>query len=147
MDTLWVVSRSTFVNWLFHLKLNLYWWLQFWKYRLSSIFFCCLIFDNFNFLQHNKIKKQNFCNPTVTLFFLWQPRAVYAKDVLDIEQFSTVKGVTIEPKDADFYANFSTGSVSIPWQREVCIIDVETCYQVNLSPLILRLLFKTMWFL
>jgi len=48
-----------------------------------------------------------------------QPHAVYAKDVLDIEQFSTVKGVTIEQKDNDFYCKFATGSVSIPWQNEV----------------------------
>jgi len=51
----------------------------------------------------------------------FQPHAVYAKDVLDIEQFSTVKGVTIEPEDKNFYSKFSTGSVTIPWQQEVCI--------------------------
>lgn len=54
--------------------------------------------------------------------FRSQPHAVYAKDVLDIEQFSTVKGVTIEPEDKDFYNKFSTGSVSIPWQQEVSIL-------------------------
>ena len=48
-----------------------------------------------------------------------QPRAVYCKDVLDIEQFSTVKGVNLDPADDDFYSKFSTGSVSIPWQNEV----------------------------
>nr|CAB3250910.1 G protein-coupled receptor kinase 6 [Phallusia mammillata] len=56
--------------------------------------------------------------------FELDPHAVYAKDVLDIEQFSTVKGVTIEPKDSDFYAKFATGSVSIPWQNEVCETSV-----------------------
>lgn len=52
---------------------------------------------------------------------LWapQPRAVYCKDVLDIEQFSTVKGVNLDQADNDFYAKFATGSVSIPWQNEV----------------------------
>lgn len=49
----------------------------------------------------------------------WQPRAVYCKDVLDIEQFSTVKGVNLDPTDDDFYHKFVTGSVSIPWQNEV----------------------------
>lgn len=48
-----------------------------------------------------------------------QPQAIYCKDVLDIEQFSTVKGVELEPADQDFYQKFATGSVSIPWQNEV----------------------------
>ncbi len=48
-----------------------------------------------------------------------QPQAIYCKDVLDIEQFSTVKGVELEPKDESFYSKVSTGSVSIPWQNEV----------------------------
>lgn len=39
--------------------------------------------------------------------------------MLDIEQFSTVKGVELEPKDESFYSKVSTGSVSIPWQDEV----------------------------
>lgn len=50
---------------------------------------------------------------------LLQPQAIYCKDVLDIEQFSTVKGVELEPKDQSFYGKVSTGSVSIPWQNEV----------------------------
>lgn len=44
---------------------------------------------------------------------------MYAKDVLDIEQFSTVKGITIEQRDEDFYKKFNTGPVSITWQNEV----------------------------
>uniref|UniRef100_UPI00398E9AC8 G protein-coupled receptor kinase 6-like isoform X2 n=1 Tax=Pristiophorus japonicus TaxID=55135 RepID=UPI00398E9AC8 len=51
--------------------------------------------------------------------FVPDPQAIYCKDVLDIEQFSTVKGVELEPADNDFYARFSTGSVSIPWQNEM----------------------------
>ena len=47
------------------------------------------------------------------------PRAVYCKDVLDIEQFSTVKGVNIDQGDESFYVKFNTGCVSIPWQREM----------------------------
>lgn len=39
--------------------------------------------------------------------------------MLDIEQFSTVKGVNLDQTDDDFYSKFSTGSVSIPWQNEV----------------------------
>lgn len=54
-----------------------------------------------------------------------QPHAVYAKDVLDIEQFSTVKGVNLDATDDTFYGKFNTGSVSIPWQTEM----IETgCY-------------------
>uniref|UniRef100_A0A673XV27 G protein-coupled receptor kinase n=1 Tax=Salmo trutta TaxID=8032 RepID=A0A673XV27_SALTR len=51
--------------------------------------------------------------------FTPDPQAIYCKDVLDIEQFSTVKGVELEPKDDSFYCKVSTGSVSIPWQMEV----------------------------
>jgi len=46
------------------------------------------------------------------------PHAVYAKDVLDIEQFSTVKGVNLDANDS-FYSIFNSGSVSIPWQTEM----------------------------
>ena len=45
--------------------------------------------------------------------------AVYAKDVLDIEQFSTVKGVSLDAADSSFYNRFNTGAVSIPWQEEM----------------------------
>ncbi|CAG5020972.1 unnamed protein product [Parnassius apollo] len=48
-----------------------------------------------------------------------KPHAVYAKDVLDIEQFSTVKGVNLDAADDTFYGKFNTGSVSIPWQTEM----------------------------
>uniref|UniRef100_A0A183B876 G protein-coupled receptor kinase n=1 Tax=Echinostoma caproni TaxID=27848 RepID=A0A183B876_9TREM len=57
--------------------------------------------------------------------FLPDPHAVYAKDVLDIEQFSTVKGVTLDLQDVEFYKRFCSGAVSIPWQNE--IIETE-CY-------------------
>uniref|UniRef100_A0A8C1QZ95 G protein-coupled receptor kinase n=1 Tax=Cyprinus carpio TaxID=7962 RepID=A0A8C1QZ95_CYPCA len=51
--------------------------------------------------------------------FIPDPQAIYCKDVLDIEQFSTVKGVELEPKDDSFYSKVSTGSITIPWQNEV----------------------------
>ncbi|KAF8572406.1 hypothetical protein P879_01690 [Paragonimus westermani] len=50
--------------------------------------------------------------------FMPDPHAVYAKDVLDIEQFSTVKGVTIDVQDVAFYTRFCSGAESIPWQNE-----------------------------
>ncbi|XP_070608704.1 G protein-coupled receptor kinase 5 isoform X2 [Erythrolamprus reginae] len=62
--------------------------------------------------------------------FVPDPRAVYCKDVLDIEQFSTVKGVNLDQTDDDFYSKFSTGSVSIPWQNEM--IETECFKELNL---------------
>ncbi|XP_042307756.1 G protein-coupled receptor kinase 6 isoform X4 [Sceloporus undulatus] len=57
------------------------------------------------------------------------PQAIYCKDVLDIEQFSTVKGVELEPTDHDFYHKFATGSVPIPWQNEM--IETECFKELN----------------
>lgn len=57
-----------------------------------------------------------------------QPRAVYCKDVLDIEQFSTVKGVNLDTTDDDFYSKFVTGCVSIPWQNEVLYISFKNYF-------------------
>lgn len=57
------------------------------------------------------------------------PRAVYCRDVLDIEQFSTVKGVQIDESDEEFYKKFSTGSVTIPWQKE--IIETGVFQELN----------------
>ncbi|CAG0887408.1 unnamed protein product [Cyprideis torosa] len=65
--------------------------------------------------------------------FIPDPHAIYAKDVLDIEQFSTVKGVNIDEKDSDFYKKFNTGSVSIPWQTEM--IEMGCFEEINVFPL------------
>ncbi|XP_056384848.1 G protein-coupled receptor kinase 5 isoform X2 [Hyla sarda] len=62
--------------------------------------------------------------------FIPDPRAVYCKDVLDIEQFSTVKGVNLDQTDDDFYTKFSTGCVSIPWQNEM--IETECFKELNI---------------
>ena len=59
---------------------------------------------------------------------LFQPKAVYAKDVLDIEQFSTVKGITIENRDEEFYSRFDTGPVSHAWQKEVLLVDFKNFF-------------------
>ncbi|EDV22762.1 uncharacterized protein TRIADDRAFT_28308 [Trichoplax adhaerens] len=61
--------------------------------------------------------------------FVPDPRAVYAKDVLDIEQFSTVKGVQLDESDTSFYKKFATGSVPIPWQNEM--IETEVFKELN----------------
>jgi len=66
--------------------------------------------------------------------FVPDHKAVYAKDVLDIEQFSTVKGITIEQRDEDFYKKFNTGPVSITWQNEI----LETVFDdLNQEPVVL----------
>eukprot|EP00090_Calanus_glacialis_P023575 TRINITY_DN3644_c0_g1_i1.p1 TRINITY_DN3644_c0_g1~~TRINITY_DN3644_c0_g1_i1.p1 ORF type:complete len:647 (-),score=93.79 TRINITY_DN3644_c0_g1_i1:292-2232(-) len=57
------------------------------------------------------------------------PHAVYAKDVLDIEQFSTVKNVNLDQGDENFYTKFNSGTVSIPWQEE--IIEKEVFKELN----------------
>ncbi|XP_039607578.1 G protein-coupled receptor kinase 4 isoform X1 [Polypterus senegalus] len=79
------------------------------------------IFKNINF----KRLEANMLDPP----FIPDPRAVYCKDVLDIEQFSTVKGVNLDPTDDDFYHKFVTGSVSIPWQNEM--IEMECFKELN----------------
>ncbi|XP_007889637.2 G protein-coupled receptor kinase 6 isoform X2 [Callorhinchus milii] len=61
--------------------------------------------------------------------FVPDPQAIYCKDVLDIEQFSTVKGVELDPSDNDFYKTFATGCVSIPWQNEM--IETECFKELN----------------
>ncbi|XP_044151637.1 G protein-coupled receptor kinase 4 isoform X2 [Bufo gargarizans] len=79
------------------------------------------IFRNVNF----KRLEANMLEPP----FVPDPRAVYCKDVLDIEQFSTVKGVNLDTTDDDFYSKFVTGSVSIPWQQEM--IETECFKDIN----------------
>ncbi|XP_054721580.1 G protein-coupled receptor kinase 2-like [Uloborus diversus] len=61
--------------------------------------------------------------------FVPDPHAVYAKDVLDIEQFSTVKGVNLDASDDTFYSKFNMGSISIPWQTEM--IETECFSELN----------------
>ncbi|KAI4901027.1 hypothetical protein NFI96_034304 [Prochilodus magdalenae] len=61
--------------------------------------------------------------------FVPDPRAVYCQDVLDIDQFSTVKGVILDEADGDFYNKFNTGSMPIPWQNEM--IETECFKDLN----------------
>ncbi|XP_072262614.1 G protein-coupled receptor kinase 4 isoform X1 [Pyxicephalus adspersus] len=80
------------------------------------------IFRNINF----KRLEANMLDPP----FVPDPRAVYCKDVLDIEQFSTVKGVNLDTTDDDFYSKFVTGCVPIPWQQEM--IETECFKDINI---------------
>ena len=56
-----------------------------------------------------------------TISFHLQPRAVYAKDVLDIDAFSSIRGVDIEAGDEEFASKFATGACAKPWQEEVSL--------------------------
>ncbi|XP_068186849.1 G protein-coupled receptor kinase 6 [Antennarius striatus] len=70
--------------------------------------------------------------------FVPDPQAIYCKDVLDIEQFSTVKGVELEPEDESFHSKVSTGSVPIPWQDEMiqtgCFSELNVFHQDGTVP-------------
>ncbi|KAF5891149.1 rhodopsin kinase-like [Clarias magur] len=44
---------------------------------------------------------------------------VYAKNIDDVGVFSTVKGVVFGDKDDEFYKEFASGTVPIPWQEEM----------------------------
>ncbi|XP_040202186.1 G protein-coupled receptor kinase 5-like [Rana temporaria] len=83
--------------------------------------------------QHPFLRNMNFKRLEAGIMkpsFVPDPRAVYCKDVLDIEQFSTVKGVNLDKTDNDFYVKFATGCVSIPWQNEM--IETECFKDLNL---------------
>ncbi|XP_077136166.1 G protein-coupled receptor kinase 4 isoform X3 [Ranitomeya variabilis] len=83
--------------------------------------------------QHQIFRNVNFKRLEAYMLespFVPDPRAVYCKDVLDIEQFSTVKGVNLDTTDDDFYSKFVTGSVSIPWQQEM--IETECFKDINI---------------
>lgn len=84
-------------------------------HQVKSFFF----FVKFIIMQVNLAICEAIQGLAFFVWFIFQKRAVYCKDVLDIEQFSTVKGVNLDANDDSFYTKFSTGSVSIPWQNEV----------------------------
>ncbi|KAI3373131.1 hypothetical protein L3Q82_006457 [Scortum barcoo] len=51
--------------------------------------------------------------------FVPDPKMVYAKDIDDVGAFSTIKGVVLDNKDTEFYNDFASGNVPIPWQEEM----------------------------
>ncbi|XP_061597556.1 rhodopsin kinase GRK1 [Cololabis saira] len=51
--------------------------------------------------------------------FVPDSKTVYAKDLDHVGAFSTVKGVQLEDKDNDFFDEFASGNISIPWQEEM----------------------------
>ncbi|KAM6986240.1 rhodopsin kinase GRK1-like [Aplochiton taeniatus] len=51
--------------------------------------------------------------------FVPDSKVVYAKDLDDVGEFSTVKGVGLDDPDREFFDEFSSGNISIPWQEEM----------------------------
>ncbi|XP_004412321.1 PREDICTED: rhodopsin kinase [Odobenus rosmarus divergens] len=51
--------------------------------------------------------------------FVPDSRTVYAKNIQDVGTFSTIKGVTFDKADAEFFQEFATGNCPIPWQEEM----------------------------
>ncbi|XP_045849381.1 G protein-coupled receptor kinase 4 isoform X2 [Meles meles] len=81
---------------------------------------------------HPMFKEINFKRLEANMLeppFCPDPQAIYCKDVVDIEQFSTVRGVYLDTADDTFYSQFATGCVSIPWQNEMiesgCFKDIN----------------------
>uniref|UniRef100_A0A8C3AFH8 G protein-coupled receptor kinase n=1 Tax=Cyclopterus lumpus TaxID=8103 RepID=A0A8C3AFH8_CYCLU len=58
------------------------------------------------------------------------PRLVYCTDVHDIEEFSSVKGVSLDQRDHDFYCKFHSGSIPITWQNEM--IETRCFSELNI---------------
>ncbi|XP_070256244.1 G protein-coupled receptor kinase 4 isoform X3 [Myotis yumanensis] len=84
--------------------------------------------------KHPLFKNINFKRLEVHMVeppFCPDPNAVYCKDIMDIEQFSTVRGIYLDAADTTFYSQFVTGSVSIPWQNEM--IESECFKDINES--------------
>ncbi|KAM6911226.1 rhodopsin kinase GRK1b [Lycodopsis pacificus] len=51
--------------------------------------------------------------------FVPDPKMVYAKGIDDVGAFSSIKGVVLDTKDTEFYNDFASGNVPIPWQDEM----------------------------
>ncbi|XP_073529096.1 rhodopsin kinase GRK7 [Phyllobates terribilis] len=61
--------------------------------------------------------------------FVPDPSVVYAKDIADIADFSEIRGIEFDEKDAKFFKRFSTGAIPISWQQE--IIDTGLFDELN----------------
>ncbi|XP_026995576.2 rhodopsin kinase grk7a [Tachysurus fulvidraco] len=72
--------------------------------------------------EHEWFKSINFPRLEAGLIpppWLPKPNVVYAKDTGDIAEFSDVKGIEFNAKDEKLFKEFSTGAISIPWQKEM----------------------------
>ncbi|NP_001087513.1 G protein-coupled receptor kinase 6 S homeolog [Xenopus laevis] len=85
--------------------------------------------------EHPLFKQINFKRLEAGILeppFKPDPQAIYCKDVLDIEQFSTVKGIDLEQTDNDFYHKCATGNICIPWQNE--IVETDCFWDLSALP-------------
>ncbi|KAG9351693.1 hypothetical protein JZ751_022944 [Albula glossodonta] len=64
--------------------------------------------------------------------FIPDPKMVYAKDIDDVGAFSTIKGVVMDEKDTEFFNDFASGNIPIPWQEEM--IETGVFGELNLWP-------------
>ncbi|XP_059419863.1 rhodopsin kinase grk7a-like [Carassius carassius] len=72
--------------------------------------------------KHEWFKSINFARLEAGLIdppWVPKPNVVYAKDTGDIAEFSEIKGIEFDAKDEKFFKEFSTGAVSIAWQKEM----------------------------
>ncbi|KAL6481368.1 hypothetical protein MHYP_G00094480 [Metynnis hypsauchen] len=46
-------------------------------------------------------------------------KTVHAKDLDNVGAISTMKGVTLEDPDKEFFDEFTSGNISILWQEEM----------------------------
>ncbi|MFT7808630.1 rhodopsin kinase-like [Arapaima gigas] len=51
--------------------------------------------------------------------FVPDSKTVYAKNLDEVGAFSTVKGVNLEDPDKEFFNEFASGNIAIPWQEEM----------------------------
>ncbi|XP_056288310.1 G protein-coupled receptor kinase 5-like isoform X1 [Pseudoliparis swirei] len=58
------------------------------------------------------------------------PRLVYCTDVQNLEEFSSLKGVSLDQRDHDFYCRFGSGSNSTSWQNQM--IETGCFRELNL---------------
>ncbi|KAG8445510.1 hypothetical protein GDO86_010322 [Hymenochirus boettgeri] len=82
--------------------------------------------------KHTFFKSINFPRLEAGLVdppFVPDPSVVYAKDISDIADFSEVKGIDFDEKDAKLFKRFATGAVPISWQQE--IIDTGLFDELN----------------
>ncbi|KAK3513580.1 hypothetical protein QTP70_025358 [Hemibagrus guttatus] len=82
--------------------------------------------------DHEWFKSINFPRLEAGLIpppWLPKPNVVYAKDTGDIAEFSDVKGIEFNAKDEKLFKEFSTGAISIPWQKEM--IDTGLFDELN----------------
>ncbi|XP_076838109.1 rhodopsin kinase grk7a [Brachyhypopomus gauderio] len=82
--------------------------------------------------KHEWFKSINFPRLEAGLItppWLPKPNVVYAKDTGDIAEFSDIRGIGFDAKDEKFFKEFSTGAVSVHWQKEM--IDTGLFDELN----------------